>query len=472
MKAGQSGRGERHEARSRTRQWRPAALALALVLATASLALADRSALRPGWNMFSPQQDIQIGQRLSQQAQGQLPMLNDPRVDNYLNQLGHRLSVHAPGYRFRYQYRCVNSAQINAFALPGGFIYVNRGVIETADDEAQLAAVMAHETSHVALRHGTNQASKAYAWQVPFSVLGGVMGGNAVGSVIAQLGGGFVLNSIFLKNSRTDETQADVLGTQILYDSGYDPRAMAQFLEKIEALSRSQPVEFFSNHPSPAHRVERVDEEIDKLGGPPLNAQTDSAQFEEIKRYLKSLPPPPKTPSRTGGQGVGSNGPAAPSSRFTRFGNTMLELDYPENWRSYGQGSTVTVAPDGGVVADRSGRSALAYGMLINLFDLRTDTSRPVSLDEATSELIQQMERTNTGMRVERGREAARVGGQPALSTYLENQSPVGGREWDWVVTTKRPEGLLYFICVAPESQMSAYESACRRMLGSVRFSE
>jgi Zn-dependent protease with chaperone function len=463
--------GRRPHRRLQARPGRRAALVAAFVLATASLALAARTRLKPGWNLFSPQQDVQIGQRLSSEAQKQMPMLNDPRVDNYLNRLGHRLSAHAPGYRFPYQYRCVNSAAINAFALPGGYIYINRGVIEAADDEAQLAAVMAHETSHVALRHGTNQASKAYAWQVPFSILGGVMGSNSVGSVLAQLGGGFVVNSIFLKYSRTDESQADVLGTQILYDSGYDPRAMAQFFEKIEGENRSRPIEFFSDHPSPERRVERVEEEIDRLGGAPPGAQTDSAEFEQIKRYLKSLPPPPKTPSRAGGgQGARNARPEPPADRFTRFANNTLELDYPENWRSYGQGSTVTLAPDGGIVADRGGRNALAYGMLISVFESRNGGA--ASLGQATRQLVQQMERTNSRMNEVRRSESDRVGGLPALSTYLEGDSPVGGSEWDWLMTVRRPEGLLYFICVAPHAEADVYQPACRRTLNSVRFRE
>jgi Zn-dependent protease with chaperone function len=462
--------GRRPHRRREGRPGRRAALVAAFVLATGSLAVAARTQLKPGWNLFSPQQDVQIGQRLSRQAQRQMPMLNDPRVDDYLNRLGHRLSEHAPGYRFPYQYRCVNSAAINAFALPGGFIYINRGVIEAADDEAQLAAVMAHETSHIALRHGTNQASKAYAWQVPFSILGGVAG-NSVGSVLAELGGGFVVNSIFLKYSRTDESQADILGTQILYDSGYDPRAMAQFFEKIEGESRSRPVEFFSDHPSPARRIERVDEEIDRLGGPPADARTDSTEFEQIKRYLKSLPPPPKAPSRLGaGQGAGAAQPEAPAERFTHFANSALALDYPQNWRTYGQGSTVTLAPTGGVVTNRSGRDAVAYGMLISVFEPQNGGA--ASLDRATRQLVREIERSNSGMNEVRGSEPDRVGGQPALSTYLEGNSPVGGSEWDWLVTVNRPAGLLYFICVAPHAEADVYQPACRRTLNSVRFVE
>jgi len=452
---------------------RMAALLAALVLATASLALAARTQLKPGWNLFSPQQDVQIGQNLSHQAAEQLPMLNDKRVDDYLNRLGHRLSAHAPGYSFPFQYRCVNSGEINAFALPGGSVYVNRGVIEAADDEAQLAGVMAHETSHVALRHGTNQASKAYAWQVPFSVLGGMMGSNAVGSALAQLGGGFLLNSVFLKYSRTDESQADILGTQILYDSGYDPRAMAQFLEKLEGLSKSRPVEFFSDHPSPAHRVERVNEEIDNLGGPPADAQTDSSEFQQIKRYLKSLPPPPKAAPRAGAsRGGAAARPQPPSNRFARFGSNAFEIDYPQNWRSHGQGSSVTLAPDAGVVSDRSGNSALAYGMLISVFEPRAQDSRPPSLSEATSQLIQQMERTNTHMRVTRRNQSIQVGGQQGLSTSLESDSPIGGAESDWLVTVDRSDGVYYFICVAPQAEAAPYETACRRMIASVRFAE
>ncbi len=202
-------------------------LVAALSLVLAPVAWADRTSLKPGWNMFSPQQDVEVGQQVSKDAERQVPMLNDSRVDNYLNNLGHRLSAHAPGYQFQYTYKAVNDRAINAFALPGGPIYINRGVIEAADNEAQLASVMAHETSHVALRHGTNQASKASAAQMPLAILGGMLGSNSTKAVLAQLGAGFAMNSILLKYSRTAESQADIMGTQILYDSGSTSRSSA-----------------------------------------------------------------------------------------------------------------------------------------------------------------------------------------------------------------------------------------------------
>ena len=265
----------------------------AIVIALAQICWAEaRTPVKPGWNLFTPEQDIQIGQQASARIGRQVPLLNDPRVDDYLDALGKRLASYAPGYKFPYQYRCVNDENINAFALPGGFIYINRGVIEAADDEAQLAGVMAHETSHVALRHGTNQVSKAEAWRIPLGLLGAAGG---LGGLIGQVGAGFTLNSIILKYSRDDETQADVLGTQILYDSGYDPRALAQFFEKIEAESKGkEPAQFFSDHPNPGNRIGRIDEEVDKLGGPEPNYRSDSDDFRSIKIYVMKLPKPPK----------------------------------------------------------------------------------------------------------------------------------------------------------------------------------
>src|SRR5439155_12851259 len=167
------------------------------------------------------------------------------QATNYIEALGRKLAAHAPGEKYPYQFRIVNDTAINAFALPGGFVYVNRGAIEAADNEGQIAGVMAHEIGHVVLRHGTNQMSKAYIAQAPLAVLGGVLGSNSIGGVLAQLGVSFAANSLLLKYSRDAESQADLMGTQILQDSGYDPRAMVEFFEKIQAESKGRAVQFF-----------------------------------------------------------------------------------------------------------------------------------------------------------------------------------------------------------------------------------
>jgi predicted Zn-dependent protease len=265
-------------------------IALIVVVSSASGLGADgRTPLRPGWNMFSPRQDVEVGQQVARDAERQLPMLNNARVDQYVNALGRRLAAQAPGERYPYRFRVVNDGAINAFALPGGPIYVNRGLIAAADSEAQLAGVIAHEIAHVALRHGTNQASKAAAAQVPLALLGRLIGNDSTKDMLAQLGAGFAVNSILLKYSRTAESQADILGTQILHDAGYDPRAMAQFFQKMERGG----VEFLSNHPSPDNRIARVNQEIRALGGAPRRAAANSAAFYDVKRTAGSLAPAP-----------------------------------------------------------------------------------------------------------------------------------------------------------------------------------
>jgi predicted Zn-dependent protease len=173
-------------------------------------------------------------------------------------------------------------------------------VIEAAENEAQLAGVIAHEASHVALRHGTNQASKAAAAQMPLAILGGIIGSDSTKAALAQLGASFAMNSVLLKYSRTAESQADILGTQILYDSGYDPRAMGQFFQILEDQQENRgQVEFFSNHPPGQPHHDLVNEEVTALGGTPRNAMTNS-RVDDIKRYLQTRGtwPGPATGSR------------------------------------------------------------------------------------------------------------------------------------------------------------------------------
>src|SRR5256885_644291 len=266
-------------------------------LVLASPVWGQRSQLKAPWNMYSPQTDVEVGKQNAQVMARRLPLCNAPRVDAYLTQLGLKLAAKLPtrGAQYPWEFHCVNSKEINAFALPGGFVFVNRGAIEVSDNEGQLAAVMAHELSHVALRHGTAQASKAQLAQGAAGIFGGLFGGSTSGALLTQgvaLGAGGVL----LHYSRSAETQADVLGTQVLYDTGYDPRAMAQFFEKLEGETKGKnPPQFLSDHPNPENRLERVHEEVDKLGGLPANAKRDSPEFEATKREVMALPVAKKT---------------------------------------------------------------------------------------------------------------------------------------------------------------------------------
>src|SRR5882724_5258420 len=288
---------------------------------------AHRTQLKPGWNLFSVQQDIVVGKQNAIGAEKQLPMCNSPKVDAYLTQLGMKLVAHLDthGAQYPWEFHCVNDKAINAFALPGGYVFVNRGAIESANNESQLAGVMAHELYHVALRHGTNQATKAQWTQGVLSLAGGIFGDSTGGTLIAGMGA-FVAGGVLLRYSRSAESQADVMGTQVLYDSGYDPRALSQFFEKLEAETKGKnPPEFFSDHPNPEHRVERVDEEIQKLGGVPANAKRDSPEFEAIKREVLALPVVKKSsaPEAAGGNALAGPVPAL-SGNFTLILMTFL----------------------------------------------------------------------------------------------------------------------------------------------------
>jgi Zn-dependent protease with chaperone function len=432
---------------------------------------AQRTLLKQGWNKFSPQDDINLGKRAATDAEKLLPPCNAPKVDAYLTQLGTRLAQKLPtgGVQYPFEFHCVNDKAINAFALPGGYVFVNRGAIEAADNEAQLAGVIAHELSHVALRHGTNQATKAMLAETGLGIFGAVFGDTTGGALLTQLGS-FTAGGVLLRYSRTAESQADVMGTQVLYDAGYDPRALAQFFEKLEAETKGKnPPEFFSDHPNPEHRVGRVDEEVEKLGGVPANAKRDSAEFEAIKREVLALPVVKKPVAGASGALAA---PVPPSRSFSEYQASSYALKYPDNWKKYpdSNGGGVSFAPEGGVLDDGSGHSTLAYGLIVGLVQAKGDANDGKALNSATSQVIQDLQKSNPSMKITRQGERLRLNGQPGISTYLTNVSPAGGQETDWLVTVLRPEGLVYFVCLAPQSAYDNYDQTFSSILDTVRF--
>ena len=452
----------------------PGAISFALLcLAVVPCSHAQRTQFKPGWNRYSPQEDISLGKQVAVDAEKQLPSCNAPNVDAYLTELGKKLVAKLPtgGVEYPFEFHCVNDKAINAFALPGGYVFVNRGAIEASDNEAQLAGVMAHELSHVALRHGTSEATKAQFAQTGVGILGAIFGGNAGGALLTELGR-FSAGGVLLRYSRSAETQADVVGTQVLYDAGYDPRALAQFFEKIEAESKGQnPPEFFSDHPNPERRVERVQEEIEKLGGLPRNVKRDSVEFEAIKREVLSLPVVRRETLAGGAPAPRPMGPPpAPSAKFEEYQAAAYGMKYPDNWKKYGEKESVLFAPDGGLIEGNDGKPGLAYGVIVDVTKVPGDASDGKALEKATQELIGSLQKSNPNMKIARQSGRVRLNGQPALSTYLRNESPAGGEETDWLITVIRPEGLVSFVCAAPQKDYEKYDQTFSAILDSVRF--
>jgi predicted Zn-dependent protease len=268
----------------------------AALLALSVTAAAPAAAI----NLFSAEQDVQIGRQAAAQAERQLPMLGDAATQNYVNAIVRRLAAAAPGPRFPYQARVVNASDINAFALPGGYMYVNRGLIQAVRSEAELAGVLAHEMAHVAERHGTEQVTKAYGVQAGAGLLAQILAGRdrrlGIGE---QIVGTLGLNALVMKFSRDAETEADRVGAQMMARAGYDPMAMASFFDLLQQQRGRNPnavAQFFSSHPAPANRsanIRRMSAQLGRGG----NARVGN--LRSVQTRLASMPAARRATLRT-----------------------------------------------------------------------------------------------------------------------------------------------------------------------------
>jgi beta-barrel assembly-enhancing protease len=475
-------------------------IALAIAMSLIAGVADAQTKVNPGWNMFSAQQDVEIGAQSATEAERQLPILRDAEVDAYVNRIGQKLAVNAGGPKFQYRFRVVNASDINAFALPGGFIYLNRGIIENARNEGEVAGVLAHEIAHSALRHGTHQASKAYAAQAGLQILGGLLGGK-VGNNTAQIlntVGGVGLNALFLKFSRELETQADVRGAQILAASGYTPADMVSFFNQLAKVDNSKKTTWLSHHPAPPDRQARIEKERQLLKEPATPTQ-NVAQLNTIKNELRAHGTARTSSqiaqSQTSAQGnppMTSSGTsigqvAAPSSSLRKFTNRSgaYAISYPSNWRVYDSGGFgVTIAPEGGV-GDAGGRTEIVYGLMVNHYDpfgnsprsyLREGrTSTSVSMQDATNDLIAQIRQGSPHLRVVTGSgQQLKVDGKTALAATLRGTNPnTRINERVTLVTRALPDGhLMYVVFVTPEQEASRYSSVLNKVVASLDVSD
>ncbi len=428
-----------------------------------------------GFNLFSSQEEIQAGQQASADANKQLPLLSDSDpITKYVQRLGANLAAHAPGAKWPYNFHVVNQKEINAFAMPGGPIYLNLGTIQAADNEAEVAAVMAHEISHVVQRHSTRAATKQMEAQLPLSILGGFLG-KGIGSQLAQLGIQFGVGSYFLKNSRQNEQEADLLGTDIMYDTGYNPRWMAEFFRKLQQQGGASTTQFFSDHPIPANRYQYVSKEVATL--PAKQYLPDSTpEFAQIKQRAMGMKPLTQQQIQQQQQKSGNKltGTAidgvAPSGNSREFQHDAYTISYPDNWQVYGDNTTaVTIAPQSGVTQDQ-----VAYGVIVSGFQPENSNS----LDQATHELIARLRQGNPQLKQIGTDENIRVNGIAAKSADLVGQSPVKDqsgnplRERDWLVTLPLNDGqhVLYLVFISPEPDYTQMHGTFEAMLRSLRL--
>jgi len=256
---------------------------------------------QPGFNLFSKEQDVQLGEETAAQVRKQMTVISDPVLTAYVNRVGKRLvaSQEATESGFPFSFEVVADPSINAFALPGGHMFINTGLLRAVDSEAQLAGVMGHEMSHVILRHGTNQVSKANLIELPAALAAQMAGKGSMMAQLAQLGIGLGANSVLLKFSRNAESQADLMGSHLMSEAGYDPMEMAHFFNKLGSPGKGMAgnvAQFMSDHPNPDNRERAIEQEARLL--PQQKYGYESRDFKRMKAIVTRIhePAPPTQP--------------------------------------------------------------------------------------------------------------------------------------------------------------------------------
>ncbi len=462
----------------------------------------------PGTTRISREQQQQLGLQAGAEVYKQIPVLPDSSPETqYVRQVGQRLvATIPPEHSCPFEFHVIAQKEINAFALPGGEMFVNVGTIIAASNEAQLAGVMAHEMSHVYMQHSAKQMEKAQLTQGLVGLAGAILGnkGGALGS-LAQAGVQVGAGMVMLKYSRSDEAQADEVGAVILYRAGYNPQAMVDFFKTLESQGESGP-QFLSDHPNPGNREAAIQRETQ--GWPVKNYYATSSAFteahqhaigvttyttEEIAQGAKSgrwealnkqngavlkpaagIAPVQTTPAQAGPEVsrtvVWSD--VVPSSTLETTDLGPMRIDRPENWKVISpqqQGQALTIAPRAGVIS-----AGIGYGVVI---DGVSFTEKRRTVDEKTAEIVRNLQRGGGDLQQVGKTRSIKVAGVRGRSVTMQSTSPFldakgqSQKERDQLIAIPRPDGsVIFLVFVAPESEYERLSSTFERMLKSVQF--
>ena len=463
----------------------------------------------PGKTGMSKEQQQALGMEVAAKVYEQMPVLPDNSIETqYVRKIGMRLVDTIPQqYSWPFEFHVIPQKEINAFALPGGQMFINIGTISASTNESELAGVMAHEMAHVYMQHSAKQASKAQTTNLLTGIASAVLGsrGGMLGQ-LGQMGIQMGAQGLMMKYSRGDESQADAVGAMILYKAGYNPQGMVDFFKTMGSQSGgSAPPEFFSSHPNPANRQQAIAKQIaawpagnylpanpnwDKIRQHALGMKAYTAA--EIQQGAKSgqwaalnqrngatLNSSGASTFPTAGQvDANATGTAValenvlPSRRMVAAELGPLTINRPENWAvtlPQQQGQFVTIAPPGGVT-----NNGVGYGVLLN--GAPAARGQRISIDEMTTALIQRIQQNNQLEQLSKPAPIT-VGGVQGRSTFLRSASPfpdANGQarpERDWLITVPMQDGsLIFMIFVAPESDFSRFQPTFDSMLRSAQF--
>ncbi|MGD0578372.1 MAG: M48 family metalloprotease, partial [Bryobacteraceae bacterium] len=418
----------------------------------------------------------------AQQVERQMYVVPNKELNDYVTRVGMRLVRQGGLEEYPYYFKVVQDESINAFALPGGPTYIHTGLLKAAENEAQLAGVLAHELSHVVLRHGTHQASRAAALQLPAMLIGSAVGRNGgLAGVLSQIGIGLGANSVLIGFSRSMESEADLLGAYTMAKAGYNPLELARFFEKLEAQRGNQNwlvSKFLSDHPSPGNRIEAIDEQLPYMPRGPYNAEEgDLAHIQQVVEQLSAG-------AKSGIQRVQNQEPQgqapaagqvdAPAIRLSggvreykgRLQGGEVAFTYPEEWHVVVNGDgSLLVTGENGTVGNAAG-----FGVIVNSVPAHDGR---VELPADTKSYLQSLAQSGRNVKTESEPAELTVGASPALSTRLSSDSPYAGgrREIDMVLTVDRGSTMVVLILVAPSAQFTHLEDVFQALIRSLRFS-
>jgi len=450
-------------------------------------------------NKYKTSDDIQLGNKAAAETEQQFPILNDPTTTRYVRSVGERLVAAIPAEfqhpEFTYSFKVVNASDINAFALPGGPMYVDRGMIQTARNEGEMAGVMAHEISHVALRHATAQATKQGSLGNQLGMLGMILGGAVVGGQGGAQLGMLGAQAWMTKYSREYETQADLLGARIMAAAGYDPRDLANVFQTLASQGGSGAPQWMSSHPDPGNRYQKINREAQflQVSGTPIKM---TAGFERTRSRLGGMSPAPSMQEiqaeyqRTGRvPGAGNSGgyggyPSGstrsqdtmagarysrsvegPSAQMRDFSSgNWISLSVPANWRDFASQGQVTFAPQGAY-----GDQGITHGAMIGVKQSNTRDAL-----QATQASINELVQGNQYLRQQGSIARSSLSGLPAYVARLSGQSEITGQtEVVTVYSTLMKSGELFYIAtVAPQAESYRYDAAFKTLLNSLRLNE
>lgn len=466
-----------------------AAAALFSAILTLPLVVSAQTQIKMPKNKYKVSQDVELGGKAAAEVDRQFPILNDADAQRYVERVGKRLVAAIPPQfqqpAFNYRFKVVNARDINAFALPGGPMYVNRGMIEAAKNEGEMAGVMAHEISHVALRHATAQETKRTSAGNQILAIGAILGGAVVGGEAGAQLGAAAVSTVFLRYSRDYETQADILGAQIMAAAGYDPHDLANMFRTIQNQSGGGGGggDWFSSHPNPANRYEKINQEAAALrvNGTPIKITRD---FERVQSRLRGMPKAPSMEEiergiKNGQGNTSQNTPASPTAggkytssvpypaTATRLYSSggFFRMNIPNNWKDFPSGSDVQFAPAGAY-----GDQGITHGAMAGTYD----PGQSASLAQASNDYMMSVLENNNYLNQRGGLLQTKVAGRNGYTGQLSGLSPVTGRtELVTIYTALLGNGQLFYVAtVVPENESSRFSIAFRSMLSSLKITE